>query len=131
MKVVRSPREGGSQCLRRVYLENETYDTLLTEAMDKPELFRGDVACLEVNHQFLLHPQSTLETVAGQSVLVFVQVLDKTKVAKILILLFVVSPAVGAFVGIGSRRPNVGIAASAGVVALTALLQGLAAWFQN
>ena len=115
----------------RVYLEDEVHDAFLTEVIEHPELLRGDVSCLEAHHHFLLRSPCTSNSTVGQTVLVISHVLDKTKVAKILILLLVVSPAVGTSVGISSGRADVGVAASAGVFALAALLQGLAAWFHH
>lgn len=68
-------------------------------------------------------------SVAGQSVLVVGQVLDKTKVARLLVSLLIISPALGIFVGICTHRVEVGVAVSAAVFALIALVQALAAWF--
>ena len=115
----------------RVFLEHEDHNTFLTQALDDPSVLRGDVSSLEAYQQFLIRPTSTAEALTGQRALVISQVLDKTKIARLLVLLLVISPALGVFVGIRSHRADVGAAVSAGVFALAAVLQGLAAWFRH
>lgn len=115
----------------RVFLEDDGYDTFLTQTLDSPSVLRGDVSSLEAYQQFLIRPMSSAEALVGQRALVISQVLDKTKVARLLVLLLVISPALGVFVGIQSHRTDVGLAVSAVVFALAAILQGLAAWLQH
>ena len=60
--------------------------------------------------------------------LVVGQILDKTKVARLLVLLLIVSPSIGIVVGISSHRADVGVAVSAAVFALITLFQALVTW---
>ena len=67
----------------------------------------------------------------NQKVIVIKQVIDKAKVAWLLILLLFLSPVLGIGVGICSHNAEVGIAVSAGVFALASFVQGLVAWIQG
>lgn len=67
----------------------------------------------------------------GQRVIVIRKILDKTKVAWLLIFLLIVSPGLGIVVGYYTHKAEVGIVVSAGIFALASFLQGLAAWFHG
>lgn len=66
-----------------------------------------------------------------QKVIVIRRVLDKEKVAWLLVVLLVISPGLGALVGVCSHRLNVGFAVSAGIFALASFSQALAGMFQG
>ena len=115
---------------RRVHLCDFEHDWLLTEVFHDPDLFPyrilhhgGDswsaMTPLTQHHQGIL---------PGARVFVIRRVLDKGKVARLLITLLVVSPGFGILVGICSRSAGAGIAVSAGIFALASFIQGLTAW---
>lgn len=64
-------------------------------------------------------------------IIVVRRVIDRAKVAWLLILLLFFSPILGIGVGIFSHNADVGIAVSAGVFALASFVQGLVAWVQG
>ena len=66
-----------------------------------------------------------------QDIIVIKQIIDRTKVAWLLILLLLFSPALGIVVGVCSHNAEVGIAASAGIFALASFVQGLVAWIHG
>ena len=128
-KATRDEGRHGLGLLSRVYLEDQHFDSFLTDAMDNPRLLHGDVCCLEAHSDFLFRPDRAPHSYAGQKVLVVGPSLDKSKVAGFLVLLLVVSPSLGVFIGIFTHRADVGVAVSGAVLALSALLQPLAMWF--
>ena len=67
----------------------------------------------------------------GQRVIVLRRVLDKQKVARLIILLLLISPVVGIIVGSTSHGASLGVAVSVGILVLASILQGLAAWFER
>ena len=68
----------------------------------------------------------------GRQVIVVKGIIDKTKVAWLLVLLSVFSPGVGLLVGMCSRNTQVGIAVSAGILALASfILEELTAWLMT
>lgn len=127
-KATRNEENQGLDFLSRVYVEDQHFDIFLTDALKNPSLLRGDIACLEAHQHFLLQPVGTAHPLAGQKVLVVGQILDKTKVARLLILLLIVSPSLGIVVGILAHRADVGVAVSAAVFAFTTLFQALVTW---
>jgi len=64
-------------------------------------------------------------------VIVIRKILDKAKIALLLIFMLIISPGLGLVAGFCTHKAEVGIAVSAGVFALASLLQGLAAWFHG
>ena len=113
---------------RRAYIHNFFVDKLLTEALHNPLLLRNEKIFADYSHRFSLNLP---ESYGARETIVVQQVHDKTKIARLLIILLTVSPALGLLVGFVSSNPEIGVAVSAGVFALASLLQGLAAWFQN
>lgn len=66
-----------------------------------------------------------------QEIIVVKRVIDRAKIAWLLILLLSFSPLLGIGVGICSHNADVGIAVSAGIFALASFVQGLVAWVQG
>lgn len=83
------------------------------------------------NQRFCINPNFDNDKINQYNVLVIRRVINKTKVAWLLIILLVLSPGLGLIVGLCTHKAEVGIAVSAGVFALAAFLQGLAAWFHS
>ena len=112
-----------------VLLDQYEVDHFLTEALANPRLLRDDNTLLS-SYQHLDVPQlCTLQHLAGQRILVLVRRLDKMKAALAIVFLMAVSIPLGIVIGIRSHRIEVGIAVSAGILALGTLLQGVVAWF--
>ena len=91
-------------------------------------MLRGDIACLEAHQPFIFQTVDTAHPLAGQKVLVVGQILDKTKVARLLITLLIISPSIGIVVGISSHRAEVGVAVSAAVFTLITPFLALVKW---
>ena len=83
------------------------------------------------NDRFAVKPPSTHSDNSRQDVIVISSVLNKTRIAWLLIFLLIISPSLGLIVGLLSHNAATGIAVSAGIFALASFLQGLAAWFQG
>ena len=136
-----------------MYLQDFTFDPLLTEALHNPRLLvRGVAYPLDVNSlgsslaekdEALDHrPSRSSIKVDGQStsigiehdeleIVVVRQVIDRAKIAWLLILLLVFSPALGIVIDTCFHNAKVGIAASAGVFALASFVQVLVAWIEK
>ena len=67
----------------------------------------------------------------NHEIIVVRRVIDRAKVAWLLILLLFFSPLLGIGVGFFSHNADVGIAVSAGIFALASFVQGLVAWVQG
>ena len=110
-----------------MYLDNFNYDHQLTEA------FRGQLTPISKTAVFLkLRDLAVLSDdgigLEGRHMIVVRRVIDKTKIALLLISLSVASPGVGTLVGMYSRNAQVGIAVSAGIFALASFILELTAW---
>ena len=127
--MTKSQIQADVQPLARVYLEDERADSLLTAAFDKPQILHEDVIALERYQQFLLRRVDVAHSSVGQRALVIVQVLDKTRLAWLLVLLLVISSPLGVIAGMKSHRVEVGAAISTGMFAMIAIAQTIAAWF--
>lgn len=149
------PRSRGNQgppiSPPRVYLQDFTLDPLLTEALHNPQLplhpaaysLNADYSGSSPadNDKALCHQPFSNDVDSnsiitciehdGQEIIVVRSVIDRAKVAWLLILLLLFSPALGIGVGICSHNADVGIAVSAGVFALASFVQGLVAWIQG
>lgn len=151
------PRSRGKQgppiSPSRVYLEDFTLDLLLTESLHNPHLLLRSASyplnadyfgsATADNDKALGHQPaqssndvddkstSTCIELEGQEVIVVRRVIDRAKVAWLLILLLFFSPALGIGVGICSHNASVGIAVSAGIFALATFVQGLVTWIQG
>ena len=137
----------------RVYLDDFTRDPLLTEALHNPHLLLssvyhpldiGNVGSLPgfSNKEFDHLPEdicssaddkppSTCIEPDDQEIIVVRRVIDRAKVAWLLILLLFFSPILGIGIGVCSHNADVGIAVSAGIFALASFVQGLVAWVQG
>lgn len=114
----------------RVNLDEYEHDAHLTEIYFTQGLtFNHPAHLAETCCRFL--NSTSIDDCRGQRVIVLRKVLDKQKIACILILLLLVSPALGLTVGNISHRADVGISVSVGIFALATILQGLAAWFEQ
>ncbi len=115
----------------RVYLEDYSHDWSLTEAFYDPYTILHDITYVADNDRFSIKPSSFGSKHSTQNVIVIRTIVNKTKIAWILILLLTISPGLGVGIGIYTRKAEVGVAVSAGVFALASFLQGLAAWFHG
>ena len=66
-----------------------------------------------------------------REIIVVKRVIDRAKIAWLLVLLLLLSPALGLVVGVCSHDAEVGIAVSAGLFALASFVQGFVAWVQG
>lgn len=114
---------------RQVSIQDFKQDWLLTRAFQHPPLLSQCIDYPTRNHRFTTNPKVTESKLNQQDVLVIRRIIDKTKVARLLIILLILSPGLGLIIGLCTHKAEVGIAVSAGVFALAAFLQGLAAWF--
>ena len=131
----------------RIYLGDFTLDPLLTEALYNPHLVLRSVAYpLDIDNVGSLPvpnskvsdhlnaddktPSTCIEP-GDQEIIVVRRVIDRAKVAWLLILLLFFSPTLGIGIGVCSHNADVGIAVSAGIFALASFVQGLVAWVQG
>lgn len=111
----------------RVSLQDPEHDPLLTEIFHKSTQPTGN------EHTLLI------DDYRGQRIIVIRRVLDKLKIARLLILLLLISPGLGTIVATIIHHAGVGVAASAGVgvavsaavFALASFLQALATWLET
>ena len=82
------------------------------------------------NDGFSVGPMTPSIGLKGHQVLLIRRAFDRRKLAWILILLLIISPAAGTLVGRYSHRADVGESVTAAIFALASFLQGLAAWLQ-
>lgn len=115
----------------QVSIQNFQQDWLLTKAFRLPTTVTQNADYASQNQRFIVTPDLKKEDVDRQDVLVVRTIIDKTKVAWLLIILLILSPGLGLVIGLCTHNAQVGIAVSAGVYALAAFLQGLAAWFHS
>ena len=120
----------------RVHLQDFTLDPLLIEALHDPRIlfcpknhtgYRPVQFTNDIDEKL---PSTCIEH-ENHDVIVIRRLLDRGKVARLLILLLFLSPALGIGVGVSFQNADVGIAASAGLFALTTFVQGLVAWVQG
>ncbi|KAL8719024.1 MAG: hypothetical protein Q9225_003905 [Loekoesia sp. 1 TL-2023] len=97
----------------RVDLRKFERDTLLTEALRHPDLLANESNFILEHENLTLRVADEQRDLAGQQVLVVYIVGDKVKIARLLLLLLVLSPALGAIVGRFSHRADVGVAVGA------------------
>ena len=100
----------------------------MTEAFVEPGLFCGDISCVDNNFPNFNRNASAREDLLGQQVLLVRETIDNMKVARGLVLILFISPALGVFAGMMSQRGDVGVAVSTAIIALAAFLQGLGVW---
>jgi hypothetical protein len=115
----------------QVSIQNFEQDWLLTKAFHRPHLLSQLLDYVAQNQRFCVSPSFDNDKTDQYNVLVIRRVINKTKVAWLLIILLILSPGLGLIVGLCTHKAEVGIAVSAGVFALAAFLQGLAAWFHS
>lgn len=108
-----------------------SHDWSLTEAFHNPHTILHDTNHVANNDRFSIKPLSMGRRNSDQDVIVIRKILNKTKIAWLLMFLLIISPGLGLIVGLRTRKAEVGIAVSAGLFALASFLQGLAAWFHG
>ena len=113
-----------------MHLTNEKDDLLLSEAFHHPQLLANEFTFIQDNAHFAIGSLETRHSLVGHEVLLIRRRSNKRKIAWLLVLLLVISPAVGTLVGRYTHRADVGVAVSAGIFALASFLQGFAAWLQ-
>lgn len=108
-------------------------DNLLSQALRHPGLLAHESYFMgEYGYGSLaLSQRDSIHGFAGQQVLVVYTVVDREKIAWLLLLSLILSPALGIIVGLFTHRTEVGVAVSAGVFACASFLQGLAAWIHK
>ncbi|KAL8663478.1 MAG: hypothetical protein Q9168_008084 [Polycauliona sp. 1 TL-2023] len=115
----------------RVDLKDFERYNLFSETIRQPELLANEVNFIEEHQSLLLREPDGLYGFVGHQVLVVCTTADKEKIAWLLLLALVLSPALGLIVGQFTQRAEVGVAVAAGVFACASFLQGLAAWIHN
>lgn len=115
----------------RVDLGNRRKDDLLTEALYNPHLLTNEPAFILKHDNLVLQRKDEVRSLAGQQVLLIDTLGDRVKMALLLLLFLILSPALGIIVGRLAERADVGVAVSAGIFALASFLQGLAAWLHG
>lgn len=111
-------------------IRDDRDDLLFTEAFHHPHLLAHESTFVQDNSGFAIGLPGDGHSLIGQEVLLIRRRSNKVKIAWLLGLLLVISPAVGTTVGMCTHRADVGVAISAGIFALASCLQGLAAWLQ-
>ncbi|KAI4216711.1 MAG: hypothetical protein L6R36_009336 [Xanthoria steineri] len=109
----------------RVDLKSFDKHNLFSEAIRHPALLAKEPSFLTANGSFELGKPGG---VVGQQVLVVYSTANKEKMAWLLLLALILSPALGLIVGQFTQRAEVGVAVGAAVFACASFLQGLAAW---
>ncbi|MCJ1270912.1 hypothetical protein MMC22_010809 [Lobaria immixta] len=107
-------------------------DPLLTEIFHKSTHLTGTARTFPFS-------SAGIDDYQGQRIIVVRRVLDKFKIARLLILLLLISPAFGTVVATVAHRAGVGVAVSTGVgvavsvsiFGLASFLQALATWFET
>ena len=104
---------------------------LFSEAIRHPALLANEPDFLIEYGSLSLCESDVLDELVGQQVLVVYSTADKEKIAWLLLLALILSPALGLIVGHFTQRAEVGVAVAAGVFACASFLQGLAAWIHK
>ncbi|KAL8868437.1 MAG: hypothetical protein Q9198_008178 [Flavoplaca austrocitrina] len=115
----------------RVELRDFEQYHLFSEAIRHPALLANEPDFLIEYGSLSLRESDVLDELVGQQVLVVYTTADKEKIAWLLLLAFILSPALGLIVGQFTQRAEVGVAVAAGVFACASFLQGLAAWIHK
>ncbi|MCJ1270910.1 hypothetical protein MMC22_010807 [Lobaria immixta] len=116
----------------RVSPQDLEHDSLLTETFRKSIHHTG-------NERTSLFNPTSIDDYQGERIPVIRSVLDKTKIAMLLLSLLLISPVLGIVVASSTHRAGVGVAVSAGVgvavstsiIGLASFLQALAPWFET
>ncbi|KAI4234629.1 MAG: hypothetical protein L6R40_006713 [Gallowayella cf. fulva] len=118
---------------KQVVLGNCGRHDLFSKAIRNPQLLANEIGVnLIMEHgNLLLKDDDTIPGYEGQQVLVISMVVDKEKVAWLLLLSPILSPSLGLIVGQFTHRAEVGIAVGALVFACATFLQGLATWLHG
>ncbi|KAL8773671.1 MAG: hypothetical protein Q9209_001437 [Squamulea sp. 1 TL-2023] len=104
---------------------------LFSEAIRHPNLLAHESDFLMEYKCLALSKPDAIHGFAGQQVLAVYTVADKERIAWLLLLFLILSPALGLIVGHFMHRADVGVAVSAGVFACASFLQGLTAWLHK
>ena len=112
----------------RVDLKSFDKYNLFSEAIRHPALLAKEPSFLTEYGSFALGKPDSIDGLVGQQILVVYSTADKEKMAWLLLLALILSPALGMLVGQLTQRAEVGVAVGAGVFACASFLQGLAAW---
>lgn len=115
----------------RVDLARFERNIILTEALRYPDLLANESNFILEHENLTLREEDEWRNLAGQQVVVLYTVGDKEKIAWLLLLLLLLSPALGIIVGHFSGQADVGVAIGVGIFALASFLQGLATWFHH
>ena len=113
-----------------VSLSDFKMNRLLTEMYYNPALLEPYKHYYADNRYSEIPQRWGDENLCGQRVLVFRKVLDKTRIARLLLSVCFIGITLGTVIGAYFRRGDVGIAIITGVFTLAAFLQGMAAWFR-
>ncbi|MCJ1270911.1 hypothetical protein MMC22_010808 [Lobaria immixta] len=116
----------------RVSIQDPEHDALLSEIFHKSTQPTSNARTFPFS-------SAGIDDYQGQRIIVIRRVLDKFKIARLLILLLLISPALGTLVGTLTHRGGVevpvsagiGVTVSAAVFALASFLQALATWLET
>lgn len=121
-----------TQCnCSRIYLHDFRPTSLFSDVISSPGLLLSTMEDLESNSDDTDVVDQEAVDYHPKRALVVQMVLDKRKVAWLLIFLLLMSPAIGTIVEIYSHQADAGVAVSAGMFAVASFLQGLVAWLQG
>ena len=112
----------------RVDLKSFDKYNLFSEAIRHPALLAKEPSFLTEYGSLALRKPDGVHGLVGQQVLVVYSAANKEKMAWLLLLALMLSPALGLLVGQFTQRADVGVAVGAAVFACASFLQGLAAW---
>ncbi|KAL8806461.1 MAG: hypothetical protein Q9200_005032 [Gallowayella weberi] len=112
----------------RVVVKGIEQDSLFSEAIRHPSLLAKETDFIAEYANIALGKPDEWH---GQQVLVVYTVPDKEKIAWLLLMSLILSPALGITFGHFTQRAEVGVAVGAGVFACASFLQGLAAWLHK
>lgn len=107
------------------------HSPLLTEAFHDPQLLYRESPSLAFGDFRPTPYKKVTDTLEGHQVIVVRRIIDKFKIAWLLVSFLILSPCLGIVVGTCSHNADVGVAVSAGVFALASFVQGLIAWVQR
>ncbi|KAH0536890.1 hypothetical protein FGG08_006261 [Glutinoglossum americanum] len=109
----------------RLHVRNYTHNILLTDAFQQPGLLRHIPRFAEPAGSCTLGPVEDPRDPWWLEVVVISRVVDKHKVALLLLSILLIAVSTGIAAGISLRRPDVGVSIASGGFALVSALQAL------
>jgi hypothetical protein len=109
-------------------VRNYSHDILLTDAFQQPELIRHITDFTENSRLGTPSSVEVSREPCWLEVVVINRVVDKHKVALLLLSILLIAIGIGIIVGISSWRPDIGVSIASGGFALVSALQALMAF---